>query len=422
MKKLTLLLPFLLPLLLAGQPQNAISIEECYNAAINNHPIQGKKELISRANEYAISNLQTANLPRLNWNMQATYQSDVTHVDFDFPGAPSITAPKDQYRIALDIAQPIYNGGKAKVLEKMANSETQYKLQEVEADYFKTKLQVNDLYFKILTLKIKIQALDTMMTDINLKLKIIKSAIQNGILLPANESILQAEALKLKQTKAELSTSVLSLLNTLSLMTGIDLDENTHLEVPQVGNRDTTNYRPETELFNLNKTTIDSKSEVALTQKLPTVQAFVQLGYGQPGLNMLSESFDPYYLAGIKFSWRLTNWGLIKNEININSINKDLINKQHDYFNQLIAIQQATTNTEIAKYESLIESDNEIIAIQKMITAQYASQLQNGIITSSDYLTQLHAETQAILNREIHQLLLVETKIKYMANLGQFIQ
>ena len=48
----------------------------------------------------------------------------------------------------------------------------------------------------------------------------------------------------------------------------------------------------------------DAKQAVA-AGLMPRIGAFVQGGYGRPGLNMLEDSFEPYYVAGVRLSWNL---------------------------------------------------------------------------------------------------------------------
>jgi len=66
----------------------------------------------------------------------------------------------------------------------------------------------------------------------------------------------------------------------------------------------------------------------------------------------------------------------------------------------------------------LIEKDNEIIALKTKIAKNASYQLDNGIITATEYTTELNSEWQAKLNLELHKIQLVLSKINYLNNLG----
>jgi phage-related protein len=49
----------------------------------------------------------------------------------------------------------------------------------------------------------------------------------------------------------------------------------------------------------------------------------------------------------------------------------------------------------------------------------YASELKHGIITATEYLTELTAETSASLNMELHKIQLINAKYEYLAAAGK---
>jgi hypothetical protein len=75
--------------------------------------------------------------------------------------------------------------------------------------------------------------------------------------------------------------------------------------------------------------------------------------------------------------------------------------------------------SEINKYQSLIDTDNKIIQLRNDITLSAASQLDNGVVTSTEYLTEVNSELQARLNLKTHLVKLTQAKIDYLITLGQ---
>ena len=70
------------------------------------------------------------------------------------------------------------------------------------------------------------------------------------------------------------------------------------------------------------------------------------------------------------------------------------------------------------KYETLMSSDSEVISLRGNIAATASSQLDNGVITSSDFVSRLNEEAQARLNLEIHRVKLAKSKVDYLTALG----
>jgi hypothetical protein len=73
---------------------------------------------------------------------------------------------------------------------------------------------------------------------------------------------------------------------------------------------------------------------------------------------------------------------------------------------------------EINKAEELIIRDKELIELREKISKSVSSQLDNGVITSSQYLTEINAEASARLDLESHKIQLVKAKLDYQAALG----
>jgi len=64
-------------------------------------------------------------------------------------------------------------------------------------------------------------------------------------------------------------------------------------------------------------------------------------------------------------------------------------------------------NADIERYRQLIQSDNEIITLRDSVKEASALQLQNGVITANDYLTDINAESQARQDRTLHEVQLL---------------
>ena len=73
---------------------------------------------------------------------------------------------------------------------------------------------------------------------------------------------------------------------------------------------------------------------------------------------------------------------------------------------------------DINKYSELIKMDDEIVILRREIVKTTSSKLDAGVITSTDYLTELYAKQQAELNLKSHKIELIKAKIQYKTTLG----
>ena len=71
------------------------------------------------------------------------------------------------------------------------------------------------------------------------------------------------------------------------------------------------------------------------------------------------------------------------------------------------------------KYDELLSQDEQILKLRKVIAAASLSKLTNGIITSTDYLTDMNAEILARLQYENHRILKLQASYNYRLLLGR---
>ncbi|MBA7562886.1 hypothetical protein ES708_04539 [subsurface metagenome] len=66
----------------------------------------------------------------------------------------------------------------------------------------------------------------------------------------------------------------------------------------------------------------------------------------------------------------------------------------------------------------MIERDLDIIELTSKVVKTSESRLENGMITTADYINDLHREIQAKIDMELHEIRLIESKTKYMTLKG----
>lgn len=412
MKKITSLLIFFLSFSLFGQDK--LSLEDCYLLLKKNYPLVHQNELLVNQNELDVAVIKTDKLPKLDLLAQASYQSDVTEMPIIIPNNPVESLNKDQYKANVSINQLIYNGGLIEASTSAKIADLKIRQQQIEVSLYQLMNQVNQLYFSILLHQEKKALLTSKKNQLDVKLKEIKSGIKYGLLLPTSDKVIEVELLKIRQQFTEIELSSKCLISTLSAIIGADINSNTQLQTPEIIT-DLTNEikRPETTLFELQKSQVNANQKVIAKKNNPKIIGFATGGYGNPGLNMLENSFQTYYITGIKLNWNIFDWNSSKKERESIQINNDIIDNQQEIFKLNTSIELEQQLSEIEKLSSTINDDNQIIELRKEILATADSQLKNGIITASAYITELTNLYEAENNLRTHKIQLQLAKANY---------
>ena len=404
-----------------SQNHETLSLENCYNEAIKNYPLSKQFELYSSSSDIEYENINKNYLPNFEINGQVSYQSEVTEIPINMSGVNIPSLNKDWYKITMDFKQVIYDANMTKTQKEINRKDLLINKQNIEIELYKLKERINNVFFSIVLLKEKLKLLNVFNNEIQEKLFNVQSGVKNGVLLSSDENVLKAELIKIDQKKTEVETSLSSSVKILSQLTSIDISINTELTLPQIQITPDLlfNNRLEYRLLDLQKNKIISLKKMLNVNTLPKIFGFGQFGYGRPGLNLLSNNFDTYYIIGAKLSWRPWDWKKSENQIKILDIQSDIIDTQKETFDKNFRISLETAMTEIGKYKILIQKDHEIIELRKQISKTASARFDNGVISSTDLVTELNAETQARLNLQTHILQLIQAKINVLAIIGQ---
>ena len=399
--------------------QDELTLNKCYELVNTNYPLAKQNALLSEQNSLDVSVIKASKLPQLDFSAQATYQSDVIEFPFSFPGTSVEPPNNDQYKATVSANQLIYGGGVINKSIDVKEAELKVKQKQVEVSLYQLKKQVNQLYFSIILLQEKNELLTAKKEQLESKLKEVRAAIKFGVVLPASDKILEAELLKIEQQFIEIEQNKKSLFNTLSNLIGTEIASKTELQNPSVTTvLNSEIKRPELELFQLQTRQIEFSEKLISKQNMPKLMGFGTGGYGNPGLNMLDNSFQPYYIVGLKLNWNIYDWNATKNKRKSLQVNKSIIENQQEIFKLNTNIELNQHQSEIDKITAFISSDETIIELRKTILKSADSQLKNGVITSSAYITELTNLFEAENNLKTHQIQLLLTKANYNTTQG----
>ena len=404
----------------SAQTINQLSLSQAYDLAQKNYPVIKQKDLVKQTEDLTIENLRKGYLPQPAVSGQATYQSDVTGIDISLPGVNIQSPAKDQYKVLADVNQVVYDGGLIKQQQKATQLNTEVEEQKIEVELYKLKDRINEIYLGVLFLDEQIKQADLIKQDIQVGIKQVEAQVINGVVLKSNLNVLKAQLLQTDQRVIELKASRKGLIETLGLFLDQQLAENIVLEKPVISSTPSNEIsRPELKLYSDQSKLIQQQNKLVTAKNLPKASLFAQGGYGRPGLNLLKNEFDWFYIAGVRFNWPLGGLYTLKKEKQLNEVNRKIIDVQKETFLLNTNTQLKQQHCEIDKYDQLVETDKAIIDLRVHVKEAAVAQLQNGVITANDYLREVNAEDQARQSLITHQIQLLQAEINYQTMLGK---
>lgn len=415
----------------SGYGQNQVTLSECYDLAESNTGLLREKENYALISGLKDENIRKNLMPSLDLGGTFLYNSSVIDMgstlgNLPFPGiADAIDPmPHEQYRLTLEVNQVIYDGGAVKNARALGQADLAISQKETDTGILRIRDEVTGYFFSILLLSRQAEVLNNYLDVINSKTAALQSAIDNGAALRSDLDVISSEKIKLEQQISENLIRKNALVRILSDLTGKAIDPSSRFVLP--GLSYSLSYelrRPELDLLELGINRLDAVAATVESQRKPKAFGMATLGYGNPpGNNFLRDEFAPYYVLGAGLKWNIFDWDKTRNEKEILAVQKTILeDRRNDLSDNLKRLLDAK-KAEIDGLNSLLDTDIELIALRKRITATAGSQYQNGTITATEYLSEMNAENQALLNHEIHKINLSLAMVAFMNISGQEIR
>lgn len=395
-----------------SQAQQAVSLQQLIEKAEQHYPANKQKEMAIQLGKENEKILQAGLYPQVNLTGQATYQSEVT--SFSVPGFSGIpTQHKDNYNMGVDLRFPLTEFGIVKSKKELEESRTTLTLSQVNTEFQRVRERLTNVFGNILLQQENRKILAIRKAELEAQQKKIATGVANGALLKSNQLVFESEVLTTEQKITDIDAAIAGLTQELSLLTGISIGSGIRLELPQADSLQKTVKRPELEQYRSQLNILGLQQELLNKENKPRVFLFGQGYYGRPGYNFLNVDFRPYGIAGAGISWNINNAVLQKNKEKAIEINQQMVKTQEATFQLNLQTALAQKETEIQKFPRVIGRDQEIVNKRKEILKAAASQLENGVITSTEYLTELNAANAAELNMILHKVQLAISLAQY---------
>ena len=171
--------------------------------------------------------------------------------------------------------------------------------------------------------------------------------------------------------------------------------------------------RPELRSFEAEKQVWDLRSQLLKKQTRPQFYLFGEGDFGRPGYNFLNTDPRLYGIAGLGLSWNINQLFTHQRQQKLIDINREIVKTKEATFRTNLQAALEEKRAVIEKYQNIIAKDDAILVKRREILAAAASQLNNGVITSTDYLAELNARDAAELNLSLHRIQLAMARQQY---------
>ena len=401
-----------------------LNLGQCIMAAEKNMPQAQLLPLVKQSEVLQINALNKNLLPQASLGGQATWQSAVTGLNLRLPGIEMQPIPKDQYKATLDLSQTLWDGGQLKSQKYLAIANSNAEAKSIETNIYQIREQVANLYFGAILAEKQIELAEIAKNDLQNNLKRFNANVLNGTAIKSTVLAFEAKLLEVSQLQREFKSRKLAALQGLAILTGLEITEKNQLEY----NLESPNTnalainRPEIKMFEAQKNVAEANKAVVDSKYMPRLNLFGTGGYGRPGLNFLSPDFSTYFIGGVSLKIPISQWYTHSKSIDYQLIdlNKLKIEKQKLQFLQQVNLKLNTLNEDASKLADLIEDDKKLIEIRSQMKKTAQNRLENGVITTSEYLTELDSEASAKQNMILHQIQLLQVKFIQSITAGNY--
>lgn len=403
---------------LQGTLSAQLTLEACYRAARENYPLVRQFDLIERTKDFTVENATKSYFPQLSFSGKASYQSDVTKMPFSIPGV-EFGLDKDQYQLVLELNQTIWDGGAVRNRKEEARAKSEVQKGQLEVNLYALDDRVNQLFFGMLLIDAQLAQNALLQAQLARNHGQVSACMQQGVANQADLDAVAVEQLNARQTEGELRVNRKAYAEVLGLLTGRKGIDAERLVKPSVTVEPLEeNRRPELSLYESQRRQLSVQEKGLTARYMPKLGVFAQGAYGDPGLNMLKGGFEPYYIAGLRLSWNISDLYTRKNDKRLLAASRDDIDVQEAVFrlnNRMEAAQHWRT---VEKIDTLMKNDDELIRLRTNIRKSAEAKVANGTLTVTEMLREVTAEDQAKQAKALHEIQRLQAlyDIKYTMN------
>ena len=416
-------------LLLMVPAYAGLTLEECRRLAREHYPEIRQYDLVRQTAEFTVANARRAYLPQFSLSAQATWQTDVP--DFPDPlkqmlalqGVDLPVLKKGQYKVAVDLNQALWDGGKSRADREVAEAEETEAGRTVDVDLYALDARVDELYFGVLLLNEQNAQIRLTLELLRSNLGKVQALQKNGVATQSDAYAVEAELLSVKQQLGQVEAAQGSYRRMLSVFIGRELgDEELVRPEAVVAPAVAEPARPELALFDARVGKLAAQEQLVKSAVRPQFGAFAQGYYGYPGFNFIEDMMKGggswNAQVGVRMQWHFGGYYTKRNSLRKIRTAQEQVEVQRDIFLFNTRLQTTQEEGEIARLRKALADDDRIVELRRSVRQAAESQLNNGVIDTDGLLRKITEESVAATARSAREIELLKAiyELKHTVN------
>ena len=405
-----------------------VTIGRCVALAQENYPLVKKYDLLRHTEGIELSDICKSWLPQIVVSGQVTFQNVVPSFPealsdvLDRMGTEMSGLGKLQYKVGLDLSQPIWDGGVAKAQREAARASHAERHAVLATQLYAIRERVESIFFGVLLADEQIRQTQATLRLLQSNLERMKSMKANGTAMQSDVDMVEAQCLEMLQQLIRVQSVTRDYRRLIGMFTAMDM-QNALFEKPLAEMPgDMAVNRPELELFEAQTQANEARRSSIMSGLMPKVGLFAQAYYGYPGFDyfksMMNRDMSFNMVAGVKVSWSIGAFYMKKNNERKLQIASENISADRDVFLFNTRLQTQSQTGRISELEDIMKEDSRIVELRANVRRAAEAQLENGVIDATALLSKITDENQARLASAYHEIQFIQSiyQLKYTLN------
>ena len=423
--KHTLLIFLLLVISISVKSQ---TLEECLAKARENYPEIKRHDLIRQCRDFNVSNAMRCWLPQVTLSAQASWKNEVPEFPdamnkmFESTGTRFDGFQNDQYHVALNVNQTIWDGGASSSSKKLAEAQAYAEQKQSDVALYALEERVEDIYFSILLLDNRAEQMQKSIELLESNLHKVEAMLKNGTAMSSDKDMISAELLTARQSLEQIKTTDVSYRRMLSHLIGCEIEgklsrpENVEITSMQ-------SARPELAMFSARRSMFDAERTKYNVAVRPRFSLFAECNYGYPGYDLFRSMQNSDWrfntMLGVRMTWQLGSLYTRKNNMRKIEAEQQKIDVDREVFLFNTQLKTIAENEEITRLEKMIDSDSSILRLRQNVRKANESKYENGVTDINTLTRAINDETQASLARAAHEIQLLKAQYRLKRTLNR---
>jgi outer membrane protein TolC len=405
---------------------DSLRLGALHQQAVQSDPRQRQFSLLAKQTELRLRNLSAERLPSFSAAGYAQYQSDVFAPPV-LPGGPMVfpTPPKDTYDGRFSVEQSLLDPtiGARQQVERAQLAESE---AAVRTALYDLRREVNDAFFSAALLAERSRIIAATIADLEKQLHEAGVRVREGAALPSDTAAIQATLLERRQDAAEVEADRQASLVRLTELVKRPVSGTEQFALPDLTDAtvqarralDSLRSRPEYERFARSRDVLARQQEQVSADQRPKLSAFGHAGYGRPALNPVGDTFDTYYIAGLKVTWTPWNWGSSGREREAIALQRQIVASEEAAFTSRLTRDIQSDLADIDRLETALTLDDQIVSLRERVEVETQARFREGVVTASEYVDRSTDVLEARLARATHRVEQVQARAHFLTTLG----